>query len=159
MTRYLSVGSLAILAVFPEWLRAGLMTKVTSKAPSGNGDGANYSWTTTVEGGRGRGPSDGKTEKNGFTSFIINFQDTVSEVILQGEKAAIKMDSRWLSQAEVQKAADDAGGLGAELIVMFRISVQDASHARAKISRRHSLTSNRTTATRPIWRKQRRRIF
>ena len=109
------------------------MTKVTCKVPSRSWrTGANYSWTTTVEGGRGRGPSDGKTDKNGYTSFTISFQDGVYEVILQGEKAAIKMDNRWMSQAEVQKAADDAGGFSPELIVIFRISAFKTPATQAK---------------------------
>ena len=133
MTRSMSVGALAILAVFygvaAGWAddKSDVQGAIKKLA-----DSANYSWTTTVEGGRGRGPSDGKTEKNGATTFTINFQDTVSEVILQGEKAAIKMDNRWLSQAEVQKAADDAGGFSPELIVILRISAFKTPATQAK---------------------------
>ena len=133
MTRYMLVGSLTILAVFAAaavgWAddKSDVQGAVKKLA-----DSANYSWTTTVEGGRGRGPSDGKTEKNGYTSFTINFQNEVYEVILQGEKAAIKMDNRWMSQAEVQKAADDAGGFSPELIVTFRIGAFKTPAAQAK---------------------------
>ena len=74
MTRYRLVGSLAILAV----LGAAAVGWADDKSDVQGAikklaDSANYSWTTTVEGGRGRGPSDGKTEKNGYTSFTINF--------------------------------------------------------------------------------------
>ena len=122
MTRHLLVGTLTILflsAAAVGWAddKSDVQAAVKKLAES-----ENYSWTTTVEGGRGRGPSDGKTEKDGATSFTINFQNDVFEVIMQGAKTAVKMGDHWMSKAEVQKAADDAGGFSPELIVIFRIA-------------------------------------
>ena len=132
MTRQVLAASMAIIAVFAAvTVRADEKSEVQS-AVKKLADSANYSWTTTVEGGRGRGPSDGKTEKDGSTSFTINFQNDVFEVLMQGAKAAIKMGDHWMSKAEVQKAADDAGGFSPELIVIFRIGAFKTPSAQAQ---------------------------
>jgi len=132
MSRLKLLGGLAVLAIFGAASvgRADDKTDLQG-AVKKLADSANYSWATTVEGGRG-GPSDGKTEKDGYTSFTINFQNEVYEVIMKGEKAAIRMDNRWVSQAEVRKAADDAGGFSPELIVTFRIAAFKTPAAQAK---------------------------
>ena len=89
--RYLMLGG---------FLGAGKTTAVAKLA-----DAPNYSWTTTTEGGRARGPSDGKTEKAGYTSFSIAGMNGAADsaVIMKGEKAAIKLETTWQSQAELQK--------------------------------------------------------
>lgn len=131
MTRLMLLGVLAVFAVFGAATVARADDKTDLQgAVKKLADSANYSWATTVEGGRG-GPSDGKTE-NGYTSFTINFQNEAYEVILKGQKAAIKMDNRWMSQAELRKAADDAGGFSPELIVTFRIAAFKTPAAQAK---------------------------
>jgi hypothetical protein len=76
------------------------------------GSQPNYSWHTTVEAGaNGRfrpGPTDGKTEKDGYTTISLSFGDNASQVVLHGAKAAIKtQDDGWQSADE---AAQDNGG-------------------------------------------------
>ena len=71
----------------------------------------NYSWKTTVEtGGNFRpGPSEGKTEKDGYTVLSMSFRDNTTEAVMKGDKGAIKTpDEGWKSLAEA--AADDGGG-------------------------------------------------
>ena len=71
----------------------------------------NYSWKTTVEtGGNFRpGPSEGKTEKDGYTVLSMSFRDNTTEAVLKGDKGAIKTpDNGWKSLADA--AADDGGG-------------------------------------------------
>jgi hypothetical protein len=75
-------------------------------------DGGNYSWTRTVEGGFGRGPQNGKTQKDGLTWLSIQMRDNSYEVLTNGEKAAVKTEDGWKSKADLTAAAsnDDGGG-------------------------------------------------
>jgi hypothetical protein len=77
------------------------------------GSQTNYSWKTTVEvpaSSRFRpGPTEGRTEKGGYTLLTTSFGDTGGEVLLKGTNGAIKTaDSGWQSLAEAAK--DDGGG-------------------------------------------------
>jgi hypothetical protein len=72
----------------------------------------NYSWHTTVDAGNGGrfhpGPTDGKTEKGGFTTLKLSFNDDSTEVVIQGTNTAVKTaDDGWQSAAEVLQ---DSGG-------------------------------------------------
>jgi hypothetical protein len=75
----------------------------------------NYSWKTTIEaaggGGGGRfrpGPTEGKTEKDGYTLLSMTRGDNTIEAVLKGSKGAIKTASDgWKSLAD---ATADAGG-------------------------------------------------
>jgi len=77
------------------------------------GEAANYSWKTTVvvpEGSRFRpGPTDGKTEKDGFTHLTVNIGDSPTQAVLKGDKAAISNpDGGWQSLAELETAEGPA---------------------------------------------------
>src|ERR1035437_5671710 len=78
------------------------------------GSQTNYSWRTTVEAGNNArfrpGPTDGKTEKGGYTTLLMSFNDNASEAVLKGTNGAIKTpDNGWQTLAE---AAQDNGGGG-----------------------------------------------
>ena len=73
-------------------------------------EAANYSWTSTPKsegaggGGQNRqqaGPTDGKTEKDGFTLLSTKMGETTSESVLKGDKIAIKTAEGWKSSTEV----------------------------------------------------------
>jgi len=75
------------------------------------GDAANYSWKTTVvvpESAQFKpGPTDGKTEKGGFTVIKSTFNDTEMQVVTKGEKTAFtNRDGEW------QVAGEGQGGGG-----------------------------------------------
>jgi hypothetical protein len=75
------------------------------------GDAASYSWKTTVvvpESAQFRpGPTDGKTEKGGFTHIKSTFGDNESQVVTKGEKTAFtNRDGEW------QVAGEGQGGGG-----------------------------------------------
>jgi hypothetical protein len=54
------------------------------------------------------GPTDGKTEKDGYTTLSMSFNDATSEAVIKGTNAAIKTpDNGWQSAAE---ALQDNGG-------------------------------------------------
>jgi hypothetical protein len=84
------------------------------------GDAANYSWHTTVtvpEGARFRpGPTDGKTEKDGYTHVTMRFGDNTTEAVLKGEKAAAtNPEGEWQSLSDLDNAEGPARFLGAML--------------------------------------------
>jgi hypothetical protein len=72
------------------------------------GDAANYSWKTTVvvpEGSQFRpGPTEGKTEKDGYTYVKSSFGDNTSETVIKGDKGALtNQDGAWQSVADAEK--------------------------------------------------------
>lgn len=73
-------------------------------------DSPNYSWKTTIEGGMMRGATQGKTEKDGVTWLSMQFRDNSFDVVIKGDKVAIKTDDGWKSSAEVMANNDDTGG-------------------------------------------------
>src|SRR2546430_11024774 len=74
---------------------------------------SNYSWKTTVvgpEGSRFRpGPTEGKTDKGGYTWLSLSFGDNSTEAVIKGDKGAAKIEGEWRSLAEM---ADDGGQAG-----------------------------------------------
>jgi hypothetical protein len=78
------------------------------------GASANYSWHAAVEspgggGGRFNGPTDGKTEKGGYTWISMTRGDTTTLAVLQGTNGAVNTpDNGWQSLKEA--AADNGGG-------------------------------------------------
>jgi len=80
----------------------------------------NYSWRTTVEVGNNSrfkpGPTDGKTEKDGYTTLSMSFNDTTSEAVIKGTNAAVKTpDNGWQSAAEA--LADNGGGFNPAMFI------------------------------------------
>jgi len=74
----------------------------------------NYSWKTTVvvpEGSQFRpGPTEGKTEKEGYTLLSMSLRDNTMEAVLKGEKGAAKVEGEWRSLAEM---AEEGQGMAA----------------------------------------------
>jgi len=72
------------------------------------GEKPNYSWKTTVvvpEGAQFRpGPTDGKTEKDGFTHVTARFGDNTAQTVLKGDKGAVtNQEGEWQSLAEAEQ--------------------------------------------------------
>jgi len=68
---------------------------------------ANYSWKTTVvvpESAQFKpGPTDGKTEKDGFTYVTISFGDNLTEAAMKGDKAVVtNQDGDWQLASELE---------------------------------------------------------
>jgi hypothetical protein len=74
-------------------------------------DKSNYSWKMTLDLGPNSpftpGPTEGKTEKDGFTSLSSTFGDNTSEGVSKGKKIAVKTEEGWKTAEEV---SGDAGG-------------------------------------------------
>ena len=80
------------------------------------GDAANYSWKTTVvvpESAQFKpGPTDGKTEKGGFTHIKSTFNDNEVQAVSKGEKTAFIRDGEWQVAGEGQGGGGGGGGRG-----------------------------------------------
>ncbi len=99
---------------------AGPKADITTAAKN-LADKANYSWTTTVvvpEGSRFRpGPTEGKTEKDGYTCLTMSFGENKTQAVLKGDKAAYTdREGEWQSAAD----QDNAQGPGRFLSRMVR---------------------------------------
>lgn len=74
-----------------------------------------YSWRTTVEtasDSRFRpGPTEGKTEKDGFTCLAMTRGENTFEAFMKGEKAVIKTDEGWQTVEDLT-AGGGGGGQG-----------------------------------------------
>jgi len=70
-----------------------------------------YSWKQTMNFGPNSqftpGPTEGKTEKDGFSWLSSSFQDNTTEGVVMGKKVAVKTDGGWKSSEEV---GDGSGG-------------------------------------------------
>ena len=97
---------LAVTLLTTSLFAADAKEEVTSAAKK-LGENANYSWKTTVvvpESARFKpGPTDGQTEKGGFTYYKMNVFDNTMEVVQKGDKAAFtNQDGDWQTPAEVE---------------------------------------------------------
>ena len=106
-------------------LAADSDTKNTvSNAAKKLADQSNYSWKSTIEtagggggGGGGRGgfrggPTEGKTEKGGYTLLSMTRGENTIEAVVKGEKGAIKSAEGWQSLSEAAEAQGGGGGGG-----------------------------------------------
>lgn len=72
----------------------------------------NYSWKSTVDvaggqGGRMGGPTEGKTEKGGYTWISMTRGENEMVAVMKGDKGALKTPDGWQSLSDA--AADDQG--------------------------------------------------
>ena len=79
------------------------------------GSAANYTWQTTVDMGANSpfqpGPTDGKTEKDGYTTVSMSFGDNTSMIVLKGTNAAVQSpDNGWQTVAEASQGDGGGGG-------------------------------------------------
>lgn len=91
--------------------------EVVAAAAKKLGEQANYSWTATVvvpETAQFKpGPTDGKTEKDGFTHVTMSFAGNAIEVAMKGDKAVITdQDGVWRLAEELENAEGRGRFLG-----------------------------------------------
>jgi hypothetical protein len=78
------------------------------------GDSANYTWHTTVvvpdDAQFKPGPTDGQTEKGGFTDVKLSFGDNTTEFVKKGEDAAVTdPDGNWQSLTNLENNSEGPG--------------------------------------------------
>jgi hypothetical protein len=81
------------------------------------GDQGSYAWKSTVtvpEGSQFRpGPTEGKTEKDGFTYITMSFGDNLTEAVFKGEKAVVtNQEGEWQSVADLDNSEGPGRFLG-----------------------------------------------
>ena len=78
---------------------------------------SNYSWKATVvvpdSAPFKPGPTEGKTEKDGFTYVEISFGDNITEVAKKGEKAVVTVEGEWKLASDVENEEGFGRFLGA----------------------------------------------
>jgi hypothetical protein len=95
------------------------------------GDQPNYSWKSTIvvpEGSRFRpGPTEGKTEKNGFTELAMSFGDRNVQAFLKDNKGAVSnRDGGWQSLADL-KNSEGAARFLAGILENFKTPAMQAA--------------------------------
>ena len=95
------------------------------------GDEPNYSWKTTVvvpEGAQFKpGPSEGQTEKDGFTHLTLNFGDNTTQVFMKGDKAVVRdPEGGWQALADLDNAEGPRRFLG-RIIKNFKVPAAQAN--------------------------------
>jgi hypothetical protein len=114
MKQNLLTGLLALLAGPLLAAETNLSADVRNAAAA-LGAQTNYSWHALTEtaggGGRFGGPTDGRTERGGYTLLSLTRGDTTIEAVFKGTNGAIKSPGKgWQSTAEA--AQDNGAGPG-----------------------------------------------
>jgi hypothetical protein len=105
---------IAMVAMAATGFAADAKEEITAAAKK-LGEQANYSWKATVvvpEGAQFQpGPTEGKTEKGGFTVVKSSFGDTTRETVVKGDKTAFtNRDGEWQVAGEGQGQGGGRGG-------------------------------------------------
>jgi hypothetical protein len=122
--------SALLFAVGPLMARGATPKEDVEKAAKKLGEQSNYAWKTTVvvpEDARFRpGPTEGKTEKDGYTYLKLSLFDNTIEAVLKGDKGAVtNQDGDWQSFADLENAE----GPGRFLGMMMRNTKTPAAQA------------------------------
>jgi hypothetical protein len=120
MNRNILICSLLLVAASLHAAESGPKDDVINAAKK-LGEKSGYSWKATVvvpDSAQFRpGPTEGKTEKDGYTHVTSTFGDNTMETIVKGEKGAVtNQDGDWQSLAE----AEGEEGFGRFRAVMAR---------------------------------------
>lgn len=115
---------------------AGLKDDLTAAAKK-LGAQSNYAWKTTTDMGANArfrlGPTEGKTQKDGYTWLSMSRGENTFEVVLKGDKAAIKTDEGWQAVPDANAAdADQRGRMMARLVRNFKVPAVEAEELVAK---------------------------
>jgi hypothetical protein len=67
---------------------------------------SNYSWTSTPktegsESARRQGPTEGKTEKDGYSHLKVEIGDVTADIGFKGDKMVVNYNGDWISTAEI----------------------------------------------------------
>ena len=94
-----------------------------SAAATALGNAANYTWQTTQDMGANSpfqmGPTDGKTEKGGFTTVSMDMMGNSSKIVLKGTNAAVQTDNGWQTVAEATQG-DGGGGFSPGMFAVMQ---------------------------------------
>lgn len=121
MKRNLLISAALLLAGSLVAVHAAPKEDVTAAAKKLS-DGGNYSWKTTVampeggQGGRNRGPTEGKTSQAGITELKMTSGDNTTQAFLKGDKAVLSNpDGGWQTLDEVANSQGRGRGMAGTL--------------------------------------------
>lgn len=129
MLKQLALSALA-LAV-PAFIAAADAKEDVQSAAKKLADTGSYAWHTATEGGFSS-TQDGKTQKDGLTHLSTTMRDNTFEVLIKGDKAAVKTDDGWKSAAELQDAEGPQRFL-ARMATTFKSPAKQAEEIAAKV--------------------------
>jgi len=126
MIRRILLGTLAVLAGSAVVASAAPKEEVQDAAKKLS-DAKSYSWKQNSEnlaqaggqGGRGfgGGPQEGKAEKDGVTHLTMTFGENRTDILIKGDKGAVKTDDGWKSFAELAQGGNDGGQPGPQRFI------------------------------------------
>ena len=116
MKRNILFGAMVLVAASLGAADSSPKDEITAAAKK-LGDKPNYSWKATVvvpdDAQFKPGPTEGKTEKNGFTLVTMSFGENTTQAVLKGDKAAVtNRDGEWQSVADLDSAEGRGRFLG-----------------------------------------------
>jgi len=121
MKRNLLVSTALLLAGSLIAVNAAPKDDVTAAAKK-LADNGNYSWKTTIavpEGGQGapnRGPTEGKTSKDGITELTMTFGDNTTHAFIKGDKTVLSNpDGGWQTLDELADGQGRGRGMAGTL--------------------------------------------
>jgi hypothetical protein len=134
MKRNILFGAMAVLASSLGAADSTPKDDITNAARK-LGEKPNYSWRITVvvpdDAQFKPGPTEGKTEKNGFTHITTSFGDNTINAVLKGDKAAVtNQDGEWQSVADLENS-EGRGRFLARIVRNFRAPAVQAAELAA----------------------------
>lgn len=96
---------------------------------------ANYSWKTTVvvpESAQFKpGPTEGQTEKDGYTRLVMTFAGNTTQAVMKGDRAAVTgPDGGWQALADLENA-EGPGRFFGRKIKNFKVAAAQAAELAA----------------------------
>jgi len=129
MFKHLVLSALALAA--PAMVAVADAKDDVSAAAKKLADTGSYAWHTAVEGGFSS-TTDGQTQKDGTSALKLTFGDNTREVLIKGDKAAVKTDDGWKSSAELADAQGPERFM-ARMATTFRAPAAQATEAVDKV--------------------------
>ena len=134
MKRNILFGAMALLAGSLAAADSNPKDEITNAARK-LGEKPNYSWKTTVvvpdDAQFKPGPTEGKTEKNGFTHVTMSFGDNSTQAVLKGDKAAVtNQEGEWQSVADLE-SNEGRGRFLARIVRNFKAPAVQAAELAA----------------------------
>jgi hypothetical protein len=129
MKKTILLGTMALLAGSLLAVDSSPKDDVTSAAKK-MGNQTNYTWKTTVvvpEDAQFKpGPTDGQTEKEGFTHVKMSFFDNPLQIVLKGKKGAFTdQDGAWQLASEAE-GGEGPGRFMAMMVQNFQTPAEEA---------------------------------
>ena len=130
MFKHVLLGAVGVLAI-PALVATAAPKDDVQAAAKKLADTGSYAWHTAVEGGFSS-TTDGQTQKDGTSALKLTFGDNTREVLIKGDKAAVKTDDGWKSSAELADAQGPERFM-ARMATTFRAPAAQATEAVDKV--------------------------